>query len=432
MKRKMYLAVLALCVALTASACGSSASTAKEPTETKTEQEAKTDKEEKKAPKDTDTRLVTVDNLEKYVTLGEYKGITLDNTVNVITDEDLQARIDRELTEGAEEVNEPAQNGDIVTINFVGTKDGVAFNGGTANNYDLTLGEGRMIEGFEEGIVGMKKGETKDLDLTFPEEYPAEDLAGQPVVFKITCQKVSRKAELTDEWVAKNTEQKTVDEYRTAVKTEMEEDAKKSALNALKMKAWNQVVEASEVIEYPAKDLENAVAEFKKMIGLYAEQAGMDLEKFIETQQMTMEQFDEQANMYAENKVKQILIVQAILDAEGLSLADEECLAIQDELIEDSGVKDLAALIDQYGQVMVDESIGLLRVENFIVDNAEINEQVANGDTTAANAEGAAEADNQTPDEENAVDEELEEEQGEAGAEDDTVEISDDEETTEE
>ena len=116
-----------------------------------------------------DTRLVSVDDVSKYVTIGEYKGLTLDNTVEAVTDDMVDGRIKEELQNKAEEVTEGSvQNGDVVTINYVGTKDGVAFDGGTANNYELTIGSGTFIDGFEDGIIGMKKGETKDLDLTFP------------------------------------------------------------------------------------------------------------------------------------------------------------------------------------------------------------------------------------------------------------------------
>lgn len=105
-----------------------------------------------------DTRLVSVDDVSKYVTIGEYKGLTLDNTVEAVTDDMVDGRIKEELQNKAEEVTEGSvQNGDVVTINYVGTKDGVAFDGGTANNYELTIGSGTFIDGFEDGIIGMKK-----------------------------------------------------------------------------------------------------------------------------------------------------------------------------------------------------------------------------------------------------------------------------------
>lgn len=402
MKKKMYLAVLALALALTATACGN---TAGDGNNVKNEQ---TDKNRK-----SDTRLVSVKDLEQYVKLAEYKGISLDKVVSVISEDDLAAQIDENLMNAAEEISGGAEMGDLVTINFVGTKDGEAFDGGTANNYDLTLGAGGMIPGFEDGIVGMKKGETKDLNLTFPEDYHEESFAGEDVVFKITCQKVRRKAELTDEWAAKQGDYKTADDYRAGVKAQMEENAQKAADEELKNKAWLQVVDASEVLEYPQEDIDKQKKEYKKITQRFADQAEMELEEFVKSQNMTMEQFEASMQQYAELIVKQDLVIQAILDAENISLNDEECLAIQDELVKNSGSKDLAEIIDKYGQEGVDEAIGLLRVEDFILKNAKINEKASGGDTTGENAEAVTSEETQEPDAEGEIDAELEED-GEA------------------
>lgn len=402
MKKKMYLAVLALALALTATACGN---TAGDGNNVKNEQ---TDKNRK-----SDTRLVSVKDLEQYVKLAEYKGISLDKVVSVISEDDLAAQIDENLMNAAEEISGGAEMGDLVTINYVGTKDGEAFDGGTANNYDLTLGAGGMIPGFEDGIVGMKKGETKDLNLTFPEDYHEESFAGEDVVFKITCQKVRRKAELTDEWAAKQGDYKTADDYRAGVKAQMEENAQKAADEELKNKAWLQVVDASEVLEYPQEDIDKQKKEYKKITQRFADQAEMELEEFVKSQNMTMEQFEASMQQYAELIVKQDLVIQAILDAENISLNDEECLAIQDELVKNSGSKDLAEMIDKYGQEGVDEAIGLLRVEDFILKNAKINEKALGGDTTGENAEAVTSEETQEPDAEGEIDAELEED-GEA------------------
>lgn len=406
MKKKMYLAVLTLALALTATACGNNTG---DGNNVKNEQ---TDK--KKA----DTRLVSVKDLEKYVKLGEYKGITLDKVVSVISEDDLAAQIDENLMKAAEEISGGAEMGDLVTINFVGTKDGEAFDGGTANNYDLTLGSGGMIPGFEDGIVGMKKGETKDLNLTFPEDYHEPSFAGEDVVFKITCQKVRRKAELTDEWAAKQGDYKSADAYRTAIKTQMEEAAQKAAEEELKNSAWLRVVDSSEVLEYPQEDIEKQKKEYRKITQRFADQAKMELEEFVKSQNMTMEQFEASTQQYAELIVKQDLVIQAILDAENISLNDEECLEIQEELIKNSGSKDLAEMIDRYGQEGVDEAIGLLRVEDFILKNAKINEKASGGDTTGENAEAVTNEETQKPDAEGEIDAELEED---SDADDDTA-----------
>lgn len=388
MKKKAVLAMMAMCMVLTASACGSDRSG--EAGDTKQETSADQDSAEKESAKknSSGTRLVSVDDIEKYITIGEYKGIALDNMVQEITDEEIDAEIEYQLDSKREEITDGAvQEGDLVTINFVGTKDGEAFDGGTANNYDLTIGEGGMIEGFEDGIIGMKKGETKELNLTFPEDYGVDELDGQPVVFKITLQTIRRTPELTDEWVSKNMDAANVQEYRANVKKQLEEDAKVYAQSELYATAWDTVLQNSEMIEYPQEDVDSAMTEFRKLNEEYAAQADMTIEEFIEAQGFTEDTFEDESRTYAEGKVKQNLIVQSIMDAEGLSLEDEECLALQEQLIENYGANDLADLIDMYGQVAIDEAIGLMRVETFIVDNAEITEKVANGDIIGENAD---------------------------------------------
>ena len=402
MKRKIFLGVLGMCVMLAASGCSGQTeeNTEQTQTDTQTEEEtAKTEEEEeteKEKPSSFGTRLVSVDNVDKYITIGEYKGLTLDSTVAEVTEDQVEAQIETELNNNRQEVtdsNASVQEGDLVTINFVGTKDGETFEGGTANNYDLVIGEGNMIDGFEDGIIGMKTGETKDLNLTFPEEYPEASLAGEDVVFKITLQKFRRTPELTDAWVAENTDVSTVAEYRESIKAQLTEDARKTAENTLRETAWTTVSNNSEVKEYPEADIENAISEFETIYEEYAAQGDMSLEEFADAQGLTMDYFEEQSQQYAEMKVKQNLIVQGIMDAEGMKLDDEESLAIQDQLIEEYAVKDLAELVDQYGQAAVDESIGLLRVENFIVDNAEVNELVSNGELVGQDGGAGTEED---------------------------------------
>lgn len=419
MKKKTYLVILALCAAMAMTACGTSAGQKEETKSTAESQDTADEKDSKAADSaesdsdkestgtvSGDTRLVSVDDVSKYVTIGQYKGLSLDKTVEAVTDDMVDGRIKEELQNKAEEVTEGSvQNGDVVTINYVGTKDGVAFDGGTANNYELTIGSGTFIDGFEDGIIGMKKGQTKDLDLTFPEEYSSEELAGQEVVFKVTLQSFKRAPELTDDWAAKNTDCKTAEEYRKEIRTTLEDEAKTSAQNTLRETAWNTVLSASEVKEYPQDDLDTAKTEFKTLYENYAKQGDMTLEDFVKAQGISMDDFEEQSSQYAEYKVKQNLIVQGIMDAKNMTLEDEKSLSIQDELIKSYNVKDLAALVDKYGQAAVDESIGLLRVEDFILDNATVEEKVTAGDTEGVNGDDPSEDGSSA---EGTVDEELE------------------------
>ena len=378
MKKKTVAAMLVMCMALSATACSES-----DTKETKTETTQDTGDKKDSASSDKKTsasavRLVSVSDVSKYVTIGEYKGLTLDRASVTVTDDDVQAEIDYNLEEKGTEVNDgTVEEGDSVTINFTGTIDGKEFDGGSAEDYDLVIGEGGMIDGFEDGIIGMKKGETKELDLTFPDDYYEESVAGKPVVFKVTLQKFARPSELNDEWVAANTEYKTVDEYRAAVKKELEENETKSADYDLYSNAWSEVLANSEVKEYPEEDVDKAVESYKKLNENYVKEAGMEMSDFLKAQGMSEEDYEEDCQQYAESKVEQNLIVQGIMDAEGLSLDDDDIQTLKDELLSEYGYESFEQLVAYYGEQEVNESLALMRVERFIVDNATVNETSA-------------------------------------------------------
>lgn len=389
MKKKVYLMILTLCIAFAGTACGTKEQAAEE---TKTSEEKTEDKKDTEKSGEA-TRLVSVKDIDKYITIGQYKGLSLEKVVETITDTELEGSISQDLEMTKEEVKDGVvEDGDTVTVNYVGTENGKEFNGGSAENQEITIGSGGYIPGFEDGILGMKKGETKDVPLTFPEDYIEPSMAGKDVVFKITLQSFKRAPELNDDWVAKNTEYKTVEEYREGKKKLLQENAEQMADSVLYQTAWNQVYEASEVKEYPEKDVKEAYAEFETQIKSYAKQGGMELEDYLESQQVSQEAFEEQCQKYAEERVKQNLILQGIMDAEGMTLEDKESLAIQDEIIQTYGVQDLAALIDTYGQTSVDRTIGLIRVERFIVENANVEEKISENGTVGVSGNGSVSA----------------------------------------
>ena len=389
MKKKAVVAMLIMCMAVSAAACGKSSDTEKTTTETT---DTKDSEDSEKDSTDTDTketdssgenRLVSVKDVSKYVTIGEYKGLELTRTSQPVTDDDVQAEINYNLEDNGSEVKDgTVENGDTVTINFTGTIDGKEFDGGSAEDYELVVGDGEMIDGFEDGIVGMKSGETKELDLTFPDDYYEESVAGKAVVFKVTLQKFTRPAELTDEWVAENTEYKTVDEYRAAVKTQLEDTAVQTADYELYSDAWNEVQAASEIKDYPKEDVDAAKKSYQELNEEYVKEAGMEMSDFLESQGMTEEDYESQCQQYAESKVEQNLIVQGIMDAEGLSINDEETQKLKDDLIKEYGFASIDEMIETYGEQEVNESLALLRVERFIVDNANVTE-VAGDDADA-------------------------------------------------
>ena len=422
MKKKTVAAILVMCMVLSASACGKEAAKdtknekTTETTDKKSEEKAEKDD---KSNKEASLKLVTVDDISDYVTIGEYKGLTLNRISQEVTDDDVQAEIDYDLVDKGEEIKDgTVESCDTVTINFTGTIDGKEFDGGSAEDYQLTVGEGSMIDGFEDGIIGMKDGETKELDLTFPEDYYDDSVAGKAVVFKVTLQKFTRKAELTDEWVAANTDYKTVDEYKNSVREQLEKDADTSADIDLYDSAWTEVLSASEIKKYPEADVNTAIEEYKAQTEQYVQEAGIEMSDFLEAQGISEDEYDDECKTYAESKVEQNLIVQGIMTEEGLTIEDSELDELKNLLCQEYGAASIDELVEYYGQQDVDESLALLRVQKFIVDQATVEEKTGSDDDLIANEDTDTDEDSDADME--IVDESLEEDTGDETTEDES------------
>ena len=402
MKKKTVLVLLAMCVAFSAAACGeekesgTSASEASEAgaAEENTSQEAEASAaEEESAEADSagetsaeEVRLVSVDDVSDYVTIGGYKGLELNNVVQPVSDDDIDAEIEYQLMNSSEQVADGTlEEGDIATVNYTATIDGSEFDGGSQENYEFIVGESGEVEDFDNGLLGMAKGETRELTISFPADYYNPNVAGQTAVYEVTLLQFTRTPELTDEWVAANTDVKTVDEYRESVRKQLEDNADLLASYDLYAAAWTEVMDGSEVKEYPKEDLDAAILAYQELNEQYIREAGMDMNELLESQGISQEEYDEECTRYAEAKVEQNLIVQGIMDAEGLSLADPETQELTGRLVQEYGVADINALTELYGEQEVNESLALLRVEKFIVDNATVNQMVGGGDDLAVN-----------------------------------------------
>lgn len=395
MKKKTVLAMLVMCMAFSAAACGNEKSSGKAQTEDTAEKKTdaeKTDDASEDSENTKKVRLVSVSDVSDYVTIGQYKGLELDNIVQPVSDEDVEAEIEYRLQDSSEEVTDgTVEQGDFVTVNFTGTIDGQNFEGSSEEDYEFTVGDSGMAEDFDNGVIGMKKGETKEVTVAFPEDYYDTAVAGKTAVYEITLQKFTRSPELTDDWVAAHSDVKTVDEYRQSVKKELEANASEMAKLDLYASAWTMVQDASEVKKYPQEDLDAAVQAYKDLNDQYIQEAGMDMDEFLESQGITEDEYEEECNRYAESKVEQNLIVQGIMDQENLSLEDQETQELQGQLIQQYGVTDINQMLELYGQQEVNESLALLRVEKFIVDNATVDEKVGGGDELAENEDAVTE-----------------------------------------
>lgn len=365
MKRYLMILAMVFCMGAILTGCGSKE---KEDTQ-ETKEEESADSGQLKVPS-----MEGID-LDKTVTLGKYKGITVNKEITAVTDANVDAELKNSLSSYPEEITEGvAETGDILDIAFVGKVDGKEFEGGSSESYAVTIGSGGMIEGFEEGLVGTTKGQNLDLNLTFPEGY-SEELGGKEVVFNVTVNSISRPpAEATDEWVAANTNYKTVDEYRTSIRENLEKTNEETATSGLENQAWQQVVGEAEVKDYPDSLMEYGVKLFKNQIEAYAQYAKVELAEYIKSQGISEEEFEEQAEDTGKNIVKQMLVLNAIAQKEGIKEGDEEYKEVLQGYIEASGGITEEEFFKTNNKSNVDQSILLERVCKLILDNATINE----------------------------------------------------------
>ena len=267
--------------------------------------------------------------MAKVIKLGQYKNIEVEVELRQITDEQVDHEIETLLKQNPVvlEKEGTVENGDVTVIDFEGFKDGVPFEGGKAEGFELTIGSGQFIPGFEEQMVGMEKGETRDLNVTFPKNYHAEELAGAPVVFKVTVHNIltKKEAELTDEFVAGmgNPLMKTVEEFKSAMRTYLEDGAKQERERLVEDQAFGKLVEESEV-ELDEADIEDATNKQIQVISQQMMQQGIQLEQYLQMLGMTQESLREQLRPNSMNQAKYMAIIDEIAKIETLGATEEE------------------------------------------------------------------------------------------------------------
>lgn len=365
------------------SVTGCSQKTATKDKDTKTEETAKTDDAEETESDNTEdtsedtpttAELMAGIDVEKCVTLGDYKGVTVEKTIQSVTDEDVQNEIDNALANYPVEVDQAAKEGDTVNIDYVGKIDGEEFDGGSDQGADLKLGSGKFIDGFEDGLIGARKGETRTLNLTYPEDY-TQDLAGKAVEFTVTVNAVKEPlSEPTDQWVADNIEgYDNIADYKAGIRSEQEENNEQTADNQVRYAAWTQVIDNCTINEYPETLVEVGKKLYEQQVETYAKYAGMELDAYIESSGLTQEEYQSNMEEYGKNVAAQALVCQAICDKEGFAIGDDDYQkALQDMLTEYGCTED--ELIQTYGQDNVEQSIMLNRVSNLILENANVTE----------------------------------------------------------
>lgn len=262
------------------------------------------------------------------VTLGRYIGVEVTEIDAQVTDEDVMNEIDRERENNARIINvegRAIENGDTAVIDYEGFSDGVAFDGGKAENHSLEIGSGSFIPGFEEQLIGRNVGDEVEVNVTFPESYHAPDLAGKDAVFQVKIHEIKTKEipELDDEFAQDVSEFDTVDEYMASVREKIQERKSAEAKQTQQEEALEKIVADSQM-DIPSEMLD---MQCENMINQYAQQMaqqGISLDQYLKIAGITLEELGDQVRPEAESRIRQDLVLEAIAKAEGIEVTDED------------------------------------------------------------------------------------------------------------
>ena len=296
------------------------------------------------------------------VELGDLKKIKIDKVDSEVTDEDVEKEIESKLKANSTKqdvTDRAAQEKDEATINFEGFVDGVAFEGGKGEKYPLVLGSGSFIPGFEDQIIGKNVGDSFDVNVTFPENYQAEDLAGKEAVFK--CELLGLKETvlptLDDEYISDTTDFETVDEWKADIKKQVTERKEQSAQRERESKAIDALVEMSKV-ELPEPMI---VYQQEKMIDNFGQQLmyqGMNLEQYLNMTGQTRDDMRDQVRPEAEKQIKRSLVIEAVAEDQNIEVSEEDTAAEIEKM-----AKQYQMEVDKIKEIMGEEQMESLKMD---------------------------------------------------------------------
>lgn len=314
------------------------------------------------------------------VKLGDYKGIEVKKIAYDVNEEDIQAELNamRERSARLTTKDGEVANGDIAVIDFEGFVDGVAFEGGKAENYSLTIGSGTFIPGFEDQLIGAKVGETVDVNVTFPEEYHAENLKGKPALFKVKINEIKTKLlpELDDEFASEVSEFNTLDELKQDIKARLEKENAERAKKDLEEEALTKAVETCEV-EIPEVMIENEIDYMIKDLDYRLRYQGMDINSYMNMLGIDTETLRNDFKEVAAKRVKINLVVEAIAKAENIVAQDEEVENRAEEIAKmysKDDVEKMKQAILMTERYAIEEEIVNNKVVDLLVSNAKVTE----------------------------------------------------------
>lgn len=271
------------------------------------------------------TALVAV---RPEVKLGEYKGVEVDKYSNRVTAKEIDAKLEEERNKNARTITvegRPVQNDDEVILDFEGFVDGVPFEGGKGENYNLTIGSGTFIPGFEEQLIGVEAEKEVEVNVTFPEDYHSEDLKGKAATFKCTVHEIKAKElpELDDEFAAEVSEFDTLEELKADIKAKIKDQKVAEGKKAQEDQAIEAIIAASEM-DIPEAMIKTEARQMVESFAQRIQQQGLTMDQYMQFTGMTADKMLEEMMPQAEKRIQTRLVLEAIVDAENITISDEK------------------------------------------------------------------------------------------------------------
>lgn len=314
--------------------------------------------------------------LKPEVKLGKYKGVKIDKVPTEVTEEEIDAELNKERESNARTIavtDRAVKDGDETVIDFEGFVDGVAFEGGKGENYPLTIGSGAFIPGFEEKLVGAEIGEETDVEVSFPEDYHAEDLKGKAAVFKCTVKEIKEKElpELDDEFASEVSEFDTLAEYKEDIQKKLTEKKTEEAKNIKEDAVIEAIINDSEM-NVPDAMIETQQRQMVEDFAQRIQSQGLSMEQYMQFTGLTPQKLLEQVKPQAEKRIKSRLVLEAVVAAEKIEASDEDFQKEVERMAEMYKMEadKVTEMLGEAGKKQVKEDLAITKAVEFVVANA--------------------------------------------------------------
>ena len=326
------------------------------------------------------------------VELGQYKGIEIEKVEYTVTDEDVEHQLEHIAEDNARWItieNRGIQKGDLITFDYTGMIDGEPFEGGTAEKQTLEVGSGRFIPGFEDQLIGLRQEEEKDITVTFPEDYHVDDLKGKEAVFHVKIHEIKEKElpEIDDEFAKDVSEFATLEEYKADLKRKLQETADQNARDQMENQLISKIVDNAKV-DIPDVMVENEINTMLQDMEMRLSYTGMNLEKYLQMTNTSIDLLREQYKDSAYNRVKTQLVLEALVKAEAIVVTDEDREKEYEKMAEQykMNVEDIKKTFGTNTEQM-DYSIQVQKTIDMLMNEAVIVEKVIDQDKEEKNKE---------------------------------------------